>query len=269
MDGATGKGEACPKFFCFVQGNSIMASVGGSSRGKGASSSEERKLELRLGPPGGEEELYFSRAASVQKNISNNMNTGQKFSADPASKAIGSSGSHKRTASPVVGWPPIRASRRNLSSSSSLKLPSNSPDVIPDKITLEKPAENKGKGLFVKINMEGVPIGRKVDLKACDSYEKLAFSVDQLFRGLLAAQRDITGIETKQDNEKPISGVLDGTGEYTLVYEDNEGDRILVGDVPWDMFVSTVKRLHVLKSSELSAINFNRNKEVNEGSFKT
>ncbi|KAK4774125.1 hypothetical protein SAY87_029144 [Trapa incisa] len=269
MDGVTGKGETGPKFFCFVQGNSkdyLMSGDGGSSR-KGASSSEERTLELKLGPPGGEEEFwaikeygkssYFSHVASVQKGINNNMNSGQKFSADPAPKANGSSGSQKRTASPVVGWPPIRSSRRNLSSSRSLKLPPKFPDVVhQDKISLEKPAENKGKGLFVKINMEGVPIGRKVNLKARDSYEKLASSVDQLFRGLLAAQWDSTGIETKQDNEKPISGVLDGSGEYTLVYEDNEGDMILVGDVPWDMFVSTVKRLHVLKSSELSATNW-------------
>lgn len=35
-------------------------------------------------------------------------------------------------------------------------------------------------------------------------------------------------------HEEPISGLLDGKGEYTLVYEDNEGDRILVGDVPWE-----------------------------------
>lgn len=39
--------------------------------------------------------------------------------------------------------------------------------------------------------------------------------------------------EKKEDEEKAISGLLDGSGEYTLVYEDNEGDRMLVGDVPW------------------------------------
>ncbi|KAL8121884.1 hypothetical protein AgCh_018574 [Apium graveolens] len=33
--------------------------------------------------------------------------------------------------------------------------------------------------------------------------------------------------------EKAITGLLDGSGEYTLVYEDNEGDIMLVGDVPW------------------------------------
>jgi auxin-responsive protein IAA len=38
---------------------------------------------------------------------------------------------------------------------------------------------------------------------------------------------------SKQEGEKAIMGVLDGSGEYKLVYEDNEGDRMLVGDVPW------------------------------------
>lgn len=85
-----------------------------------------------------------------------------------------------------MGWPPIRSSRRNLSSSNSLKQPPTSQDAVLNKFSMEKPAEVNGKGLFVKINMDGVPIGRKVDLKACDSYEKLASAVDQLFRSLLA-----------------------------------------------------------------------------------
>ncbi|KAE8684306.1 Auxin-responsive protein IAA18 [Hibiscus syriacus] len=104
--------------------------------------------------------------------------------------------------------------------------------------------------------MDGVPIGRKVDLKSYDGYEKLSTAVDELFRGLLAAQRDSSagGIVNKEDGEKAITGVLDGSGEYTLVYEDNEGDSMLVGDVPWHMFVSKVKRLRALKSSELSLL---------------
>ena len=37
----------------------------------------------------------------------------------------------------------------------------------------------------------------------------------------------------KEEEEMAITGLLDGSGEYTLVYQDNEGDRMLVGDVPW------------------------------------
>ncbi|CAK9324655.1 unnamed protein product [Citrullus colocynthis] len=169
-----------------------------------------------------------------------------------------SNSSQKRTApAPVVGWPPIRSSRRNLTSSSFSK-PASDSDAAPSKLPTprEKPVEVGGKGLFVKINMDGVPIGRKIDLNAYDSYEKLSSAVDELFRGLLAAQRDSSGggVLNKQEEEKPITGLLDGSGEYTLVYEDNEGDRVLVGDVPWQMFVSTVKRLRVLKSSELRSL---------------
>lgn len=52
----------------------------------------------------------------------------------------------------------------------------------------------------------------------------------------MLAQRDslVSGIEKNGREEKQdIKGLLDGSGEYTLVYEDEEGDRVLVGDVPW------------------------------------
>uniref|UniRef100_A0A0E0E6B6 Auxin-responsive protein n=1 Tax=Oryza meridionalis TaxID=40149 RepID=A0A0E0E6B6_9ORYZ len=48
------------------------------------------------------------------------------------------------------------------------------------------------------------------------------------------AQRDplAAGANDCRQEDVAISGLLDGTGEYTLVYEDYEGDRVLVGDVP-------------------------------------
>ncbi|KAK6914818.1 AUX/IAA domain [Dillenia turbinata] len=177
------------------------------------------------------------------------------FSPSSANPAV-SNISQKRTApAPVVGWPPIRSFRKNLASSSSAKPNPDSQGALPDKVAGKKPVETCRKGLFVKINMDGVPIGRKVDLMAYDCYDKLSSAVDELFRGLVVAQRDSSG-GGKQNNqeEKPITGLLDGSGEYTLVYEDNEGDRMLVGDVPWHMFVSTAKRLRVLKTSEVSGL---------------
>lgn len=163
--------------------------------------------------------------------------------------------SHKRNApAPVVGWPPIRSFRKNLAHGSSQKLASESANDVSKEVTPKK-NECFGNGMFVKINMDGVPIGRKVDLKAYDSYDKLSSAVDKLFRDLLAAQRDTSAAEIKNKMEETtITGLLDGSGEYTLVYEDNEGDRMLVGDVPWHMFIATVKRLRVLKSSELSSL---------------
>lgn len=99
-----------------------------------------------------------------------------------------------------MGWPPIRSFRKNLASSGNSKVvppqheSQNQPHVVvEDKVAGKKPmVENNNvvgggnKGMFVKINMDGVPIGRKVDLNAYDSYEKLSSAVDELFRGLLA-----------------------------------------------------------------------------------
>ncbi|KAK2371350.1 auxin-responsive protein IAA26 [Trifolium repens] len=263
-------------------------------------SSEERKLELRLAPPGVENWFhtnnkqrdydydyesklslgttnYFSNTNSKNGSFQQTKNhlhfpsnkRGKESSSSqtccPKSVELQngdnkvtavSNTSQKRTApGPVVGWPPIRSFRKNLATSSNSSKPSSPPESHTqqhNKVAGKKPIDNYGKGLFVKINMDGVPIGRKIDLNAYHSYQNLSSAVDELFRGLLKAQRDSSACN-KEEEEKVISGLLDGSGEYTLVYEDNEGDRMLVGDVPWHMFVSTVKRLRVLKSTELSA----------------
>ncbi|XVF26854.1 hypothetical protein REPUB_Repub14bG0055300 [Reevesia pubescens] len=116
------------------------------------------------------------------------QNAGKIAFSPPANTAVPPNTSQKRSApGPVVGWPPIRSFRKNLATSSSSKLASESPSVVLHKVANQKAAgETAGKGLFVKINMDGVPIGRKVDLKAYDNYEKLSTAVDELFRGLLA-----------------------------------------------------------------------------------
>ncbi|XP_076904310.1 auxin-responsive protein IAA26-like isoform X2 [Bidens hawaiensis] len=183
---------------------------------------DEKKLELKLAPPGVDDWSLSYANRSPQK------------------------APQKSAPAPVVGWPPIRSFRKNIGTSS----------LKPAPVKKEQPVESCQKCFFVKINMNGVPIGRKVDLNAYDSYEKLSVAVDQLFRGLLAAQNDTSGGRINGDGEhdKAITGLLNGNGEYTLVYEDNEGDRMLVGDVPWQMFVSSVKRLRVIKSSEISNV---------------
>ncbi|XP_052620528.1 auxin-responsive protein IAA26 isoform X3 [Lactuca sativa] len=171
---------------------------------------EETRLELRLCPPG--DGLY---------------SIGTTHPTNSSSNTLMFKSSSKRVAQPpaVVGWPPVRSSRKNIMTSSY----SN------------------------KINMDGVVIGRKVDLKAYDNYQSLSSAVDELFRGHLAARGDASSRITNKQKDATTVGLLEGNGEFTLVYEDNEGDRILVGDVPWDMFICSAKRLRVLKTCELSA----------------
>ncbi|KAM3401421.1 hypothetical protein ACQJBY_005894 [Aegilops geniculata] len=205
------------------------------------SKDEEEGLELSLGLPG-----YFSGSPG-QEGLEEKGGRRGAAGAGAKGRNNGSKPSRPAAAAPVVGWPPVRSFRRNIASSSS-----KPPPAEPRHGAGDKADGSVYKGRFVKINMDGVPIGRKVDLKAHGSYGKLADAVDHLFQGLLAAQRDESSCAAGEKHAA-ITGLLDGSGEYTLVYEDDEGDQMLVGDVPWDMFIATAKRLRVLRSSDLNA----------------
>ncbi|CAA7025949.1 unnamed protein product [Microthlaspi erraticum] len=159
---------------------------------------EEKRLELRLAPP--------------CHQLTSNNNNGSKQRSFTKESFVPN---NRVEAAPVVGWPPVRSSRRNLTAQT--------------KEEMKKRESDEDRELYVKINMEGVAIGRKVNLSAFNNYQQLSHAVDRLFSSDLSRQ-------------------------YTLVYEDTEGDKVLVGDVPWEMFVSTVKRLHVLKTSHISSL---------------
>jgi auxin-responsive protein IAA len=60
------------------------------------------------------------------------------------------------------------------------------------------------------------------------------FSKDYGF-GCSAAQKDLACSEIREQGaeDKIFSGLLDGTGEYTLICEDSEGGRTIVRDLPW------------------------------------
>ncbi|CAI0470104.1 unnamed protein product [Linum tenue] len=94
-----------------------------------------------------------------------------------------------------------------------------------------------GATFFVKVYMEGIPIGRKLDLWAYGCYEDMITTLDDMFG---------TNILWNENNYN------DQQVQYhVLTYEDKEGDWLIVGDVPWEMFVSSVKRLKITRADSL------------------
>ncbi|KAJ8625294.1 hypothetical protein MRB53_033824 [Persea americana] len=158
-------------------------------------------------------------------------------------KAVFDPNSHPRVvgpspaprALPVVGWPPVRTSRKNLAPPPKPKMETN---VTPVSVEVPKKFEES---MFVKVNMEGYAVGRKVDLKAHASYQSLSLALQKMFNNFFA----INYFKNKEQNDDDMAV----TPEHVLVYEDNEGDRMLVGDVPWEMFINTVKRLYIISGS--------------------
>jgi len=120
----------------------------------------------------------------------------------------------------IVGWPPVKDFRkvRTIAASSSL---------------------------YVKVSMDGAPYLRKVDLKMYSTYHDLSSALENMFGCLITMGKS----GSHALNESNVFSVLNGS-EYVPTYEDKDGDWMLVGDVPWDMFVDSCQRMRIMKASE-------------------
>ncbi|KAL9229513.1 hypothetical protein vseg_004973 [Gypsophila vaccaria] len=142
-------------------------------------------------------------------------------------------GSNSNTAAPaakaqVVGWPPIRSFRKNT-------LATTSKNMDP---------------LFVKVSMDGAPYLRKVDLRTYSTYQELSSGLEKMFSCFTLGQCGSHGAPGRENmSETKLKDLLHGS-EYVLTYEDKDGDWMLVGDVPWEMFIDSCKRLKIMKGSD-------------------
>nr|GMC78190.1 auxin-responsive protein IAA27-like [Ipomoea batatas] len=137
----------------------------------------------------------------------------------------------------VVGWPPVRSFRKNTLASNVKK---NS-DVE------AKP----GPGcIFIKVSLEGAPYLRKVDLKSYPNYSELSSALQKMFGCFTVGQCSSNGFPgQKKLDESNLIDLTSGS-EYVLTYEDKDGDWMLVGDVPWEMFTESCKKLRIMKSAD-------------------
>ncbi|CAN4093446.1 unnamed protein product [Withania somnifera] len=189
--------------------------------------------------------LTSNSSSSCSSSSANNASSGTKRPADSISPP-------RSTLSQVVGWPPIRTSRMNtlVNQTKSPLTEEFSPttgkckskNVITDEGSSKINSFAKEKGFiksspFVKVNIDGVKIGRKVDLNAHSSYENLAQTLDNMFlrpsTTVCARSSNAQELGVMSETMSP-SRLLDGSSEFVLTYEDREGDWMLVGDVPWE-----------------------------------
>ncbi|KAF7073795.1 hypothetical protein CFC21_078738 [Triticum aestivum] len=93
---------------------------------------------------------------------------------------------------------------------------------------------------FVKVSMDGTPYLRKVDVAAYSDYLELLQELNAMFYCCSI-------------------GLMDGYGqwEHAVVYEDGDGDWMLVGDVPWEMFVCSCRRMRVMRACEARGLSAN------------
>ncbi|XP_052147050.1 auxin-responsive protein IAA11 [Oryza glaberrima] len=119
----------------------------------------------------------------------------------------------------VVGWPPVRSFRKNVL------------------------AEKCKAAALVKVSMDGAPYLRKIDVAMYKSYPELSMALQNMFTSFTIGKCG-SHQQLKESNK------LRDDLEYVPTYEDKDGDWMLVGDVPWEMFVESCKRLRIMKGSE-------------------
>ncbi|XP_043702138.1 auxin-responsive protein IAA29-like [Telopea speciosissima] len=126
----------------------------------------------------------------------------------------------------IVGWPPIKRSRRNF------HLHHHHHHHHHHQQQQQQNQAVQG-SMYVKVKMEGVPIGRKVDLNLHNSYQTLTNTLISMFG--------------RYEGDM-MRGSNEGT-RYTLAYQHRDGVWLLVGDTtPWQTFVGSVQRLKILRT---------------------
>ncbi|XP_074556201.1 auxin response factor 2B-like isoform X3 [Curcuma longa] len=82
-----------------------------------------------------------------------------------------------------------------------------------------------------KVHKQGVALGRSVDLTKFDGYDPLIEELDQMF-------------ELKGELMAPNKN-------WMIVFTDNEGDMMLVGDDPWQEFCAMVRKIYIYTKEEV------------------
>ncbi|KAF5961975.1 hypothetical protein HYC85_003184 [Camellia sinensis] len=85
-----------------------------------------------------------------------------------------------------------------------------------------------------KVQMQGVAVGRAVDLTSLEGYGPLIDELEKMFE---------------------IKGELHIRNKWEVVYTDDEGDMMLVGDDPWLEFCNMVKKIIIYSSEEVKKLN--------------
>nr|WGH73267.1 binding protein transporter ARF1A1 [Mangifera indica] len=117
-----------------------------------------------------------------------------------------------------------------------------------EKSCLRSPQESQSRQIrsCTKVHMQGIAVGRAVDLTRFDNYDDLLKKLEEMF---------------------DIEGELCGSSKkWQVVYTDDEDDRMMVGDDPWHEFCSMVRKIFIYTAEEAKnlspKIRFSANEEV-------
>ncbi|CAH8306110.1 unnamed protein product [Eruca vesicaria subsp. sativa] len=217
--------------------------------------------ELRLGLPGGNHGGNMAMKNNGKRGFSETVDLKLNLSSTAMDSVSGVDleNMKEKVVKPpakaqVVGWPPVRSFRKNVMSG-------QKPITGEAVGGTEKTSGSNGAtssasvgatAAYVKVSMDGAPYLRKIDLKLYKTYQDLSDALSKMFSSFTIGNYGPQGMKDFM-NESKLIDLLNGS-DYVPTYEDKDGDWMLVGDVPWEMFVDSCKRVRIMKGSEASGL---------------
>nr|AAD14520.1 putative auxin-induced protein [Arabidopsis thaliana] len=107
--------------------------------------------------------------------------------------------------------------------------------------------ESRGKYAYVKVNLDGLVVGRKVCLVDQGAYATLALQLNDMF-GKPCSDPQASSYKYVSEGMQTVSGLrlFQTESEFSLVYRDREGIWRNVGDVPWNSYIFSIQKLSIL-----------------------
>ncbi|PWA83041.1 Aux/IAA-ARF-dimerization [Artemisia annua] len=93
-----------------------------------------------------------------------------------------------------------------------------------------KEVQSKSTRSRTKVQMKGMAVGRAVDLTVLGGYDELIDELEDMFE---------------------IKGQLRPRKEWDIIFTDDEGDMMLVGDDPWPEFCNMVRRIMICSTQDV------------------
>ncbi|KAM0890054.1 hypothetical protein ACQ4PT_027299 [Festuca glaucescens] len=157
----------------------------------------------------------------ARQDLSTDLRLGLSLSTSPSSSSSSLHEVESIVSTPrnqvLFNWPPIKPLLRSALAASASR-------------------HRRHRTLFVKVYMDGFPIGRKLDLLLLVGYDSLLIKLCHMFK---------TPITYAAVYHQQVPGVK---AAHILTYEDQDGDWMMVGDVPWKLFLSSVKKLKITRA---------------------
>ncbi|XP_076891946.1 auxin response factor 2B-like [Bidens hawaiensis] len=199
---------------------------------KSASGNEQQHGKWLMPPPLTNSYLQIPKMPLVQQNVVRKPEDGNcKIFGVPLGNKVASDANQELKLQQYSSL----ESRQISESFTGLKAIGNSPTGKDQNSQPQLKVQGGSTRSCTKVQKQGIALGRSLDLTKFNNYDELIAELDELFE---------------------FNGKLKNRNKtWLVVYTDDEGDMMLVGDDPWQEFCGMVRKIYIYTREEVQRMN--------------